>query len=105
MSKIRSKRTKPEMIVHNHLKGNKMRHKMWPKMTGNPDVFIPGINMVIFINGCFWHGCKRHFRLPKTNKRFWANKINNNIKRQRKVIRILRKRGFNVLVIWEHDLK
>lgn len=75
MSKIRSKKTKPEMAVHNFLKGNRVRHKMWPRMPGNPDIFIGDLNLVVYINGCFWHGCERHFRPPKSNKKFWREKI------------------------------
>lgn len=105
MSRIRSKRTKPEIAAHNLLKGNRIRHKMWPDMFGKPDILIGEINTVVFINGCFWHGCREHFRLPKTNKKFWRDKIKRNITRQKLVITKLKKMGFNTIVVWEHDLK
>lgn len=104
MSKIKSKRTRPEMVFHNILKGNKVRHKMWPDMYGHPDVLIYPYTLV-FVNGCFWHGCKRHFRMPQSNTSFWKNKIRNNAKRQRKVINDYRKNGYRVIVVWEHDLR
>jgi DNA mismatch endonuclease (patch repair protein) len=104
MSKIKSKKTKPEIAIHNVLKGNKIGHKMNPKMVGNPDVVIKEVGIVIFINGCFWHGCKKHFRLPKTNIEFWNKKIKRNIERQKESIKELKKFGYKSVIIWEHDL-
>lgn len=110
MSKIKNKRTKPEMTVHNFLKGNKVRHKMWPKIEGSPDVIIFKSgnikkDIIVFVNGCFWHGCRLHFRLPKTHRRFWKNKIDNNIKKQKSSIRILKELEYCVIIIWEHNLR
>lgn len=105
MSRIKSKRTKPEMLIHGLLKGNRVRHKMWPRMYGNPDIFLRDSNTAIFVNGCFWHGCKEHFRVPKSNSDFWREKINRNIKRQKESIRKLKKLGCTVRVVWEHSLK
>ena len=104
MSKIRGKRTKPEMFVHNILKGNRIRHKMWPYMHGYPDILIYP-NTLVFVNGCFWHGCVRHFKYPKTNSKFWKEKIRRNYHRQREVIRYWQAKGYEVMVIWEHDLR
>jgi len=77
---------------------------MWPEMFGNPDVYVRDLNMVVFVNGCFWHGCGRHFRLPKTNRGFWRRKIKRNVERQGGVIRELKRMGFVVVVLWEHDM-
>ena len=104
MSRIRSKWTKPEMRVHNFLKGNRIRHEMHPDLPGHPDVLLPDTNTVLFIHGCFWHGCKRHYKQPKTNARFWADKIKCNIIRHKKNTRILLRMGYMVRVIWEHSL-
>lgn len=105
MSRIKSKKTGPELFVHSILEENKIRHEMNPRMAGNPDVVIPEIKSVIFVNGCFWHGCKKHFRLPKTNMGFWKSKIDRNIVRQKESIRELRELGYKSFVIWEHDLR
>ncbi|XOB41780.1 MAG: very short patch repair endonuclease [Candidatus Nealsonbacteria bacterium] len=105
MSKIRGKRTRPEILFHNLLKGNRVKHEMWPGMFGNPDVLLKDFKVVIFINGCFWHGCRRHFRAPKSNRKFWAEKIERNVLRQKLAIGKLRKMGFAVVVLWEHDLR
>ena len=83
MSRIRSKWTRPEMMAHNILKGNRIRHEMHPNLPGNPDILIKDNSIVIFIDGCFWHGCPTHYREPKTNKQYWIPKIERNIVRDR----------------------
>jgi DNA mismatch endonuclease (patch repair protein) len=104
MSKIRSRRTRPEMVFHGILKGGKVKHRMWPDLPGRPDCLIFP-RTAVFVNGCFWHGCPKHFRCPKTNRVFWALKIKRNARRQKEVFYKLRKEGWMVVVIWEHDLK
>ena len=84
------------------LKGWK-RHQS--KLIGKPDFFFPKKDLVIFVDGCFWHGCSRCKSIPKTNKLFWKKKIDRNILRDRKVTRELKKQGMTVKRIWEHDLK
>jgi len=104
MSKIRGKWTKPERRLHNILKGLKVRHKMHPKMFGNPDAVLKDARVVIFVDGCFWHGCPRHFRLPETNRDFWKRKIERNRKRDREVTRKLINMGYRVIRLWECQL-
>lgn len=104
MAKIRSKRTGPEMAVHNHLKGRRYEHRMWPDLPGHPDVIV-GAETLVFVNGCFWHGCPAHYRAPKTNRLFWSQKIARNVERQREVLRELRRSGYRVVVVWEHELR
>jgi DNA mismatch endonuclease (patch repair protein) len=72
---------------------------------GKPDFVFDKEKIVVFIDGCFWHGCKKHKGIPKTNSVFWENKISNNIVRDKRVSRKLRRFGWHVLRIWEHDLK
>jgi DNA mismatch endonuclease (patch repair protein) len=57
------------------------------------------------VDGCFWHGCEKHFKLPKSNRSFWKKKINSNIKRDVEVNRFLRGKGWKVIRLWEHDVK
>jgi DNA mismatch endonuclease, patch repair protein len=71
---------------------------------GTPDFAFPKIKLAIFIDGSFWHGGPES-RLPKTNTKFWANKIDKNRKRDRKVNRTLRQEGWSVLRIWDKELK
>lgn len=103
MSRIRCRRTKPEMALHGLLKGNRVRHEMWPALPGNPDCLVG--STCVFVHGCFWHGCKRHFRLPKSNRKFWRDKIRRNGERHLRSSRRLRRSGYGVVTIWEHDLR
>jgi len=104
MSKIKGRNTNPERKYHKMLLIDGIRHKMQPKLFGHPDVLIFP-NTIIFINGCFWHGCPRHYKQPKSNIFFWKNKIRKNKIRQLKVIRELKHQGYEVKVIWEHNLQ
>ncbi|MFH0870086.1 MAG: very short patch repair endonuclease [archaeon] len=105
MSRIRSKWTGQEVILHNYLKGNRIRHQMHPALIGNPDILLSRSKTVIFIDGCFWHKCKQHYRAPSSNKKYWTAKIERNVARDRENTVFLKKKGFNVLRFWEHELK
>lgn len=105
MSQVRSKWTSQEKKIHNYLKGNKIRHIMHPKISGNPDILLTDKKAAIFMHGCFWHKCRWHYRMPKTNKKYWNDKIGKNVRRDKNNIAKLRKSGFKVLVIWEHESK
>lgn len=78
---------------------------MHPVMKGSPDVIIPEKNLAIFVHGCFWHACKKCYRKPANNKDFWEEKIRKNIKRDRRNERILKRGGWKVIKIWEHNLR
>lgn len=103
MAKIKRDHTKPEMRLHAMLKGLKVRHKMWPGGVGNPDVLVYP-DTAVFMHGCFWHACPRHYREPKSNVKFWRDKIEGNKRRHKAAARALRGLGFSVVVIWEHSL-
>lgn len=105
MSKIRSKWTEHEKKIHNYLKGLKIKHKMHPKISGNPDIIIPDKKTAIFLHGCFWHQCPKHYIAPKTNVEYWLPKIEANIKRDLKNMKSLRKGGWRIKRIWEHDIR
>lgn len=70
-----------------------------------PDFVFRAHRLVVFIDGCFWHGCPHHATTPKANAEFWAAKLADNKERDRYVNRALRRRGWRVVRIWEHDLK
>jgi len=107
MSHIRSKNTKPEVLVRKELFRRGYRYRInVSKLPGKPDIVLPKYKTVIFVNGCFWHGhegCK-YFVLPKSNATFWENKIRSNQKRDRGVIKMLQEAGWNVITIWECSL-
>ena len=78
--------------------------KQW-KVAGKPDFAWPGRKIAVFVDGCFWHGCRRCKSLPQTNRAFWRNKIETNRARDRRVNRHLRRQGWIVLRFWEHTIK
>ena len=108
MSRIRSKDTKPEEVVRKYLFSRGFRYrKNDTRLPGKPDIVLPKYKTVIFVNGCFWHaheGC-RYFVWPKNNADFWKKKIESNIERDVKNYQLLKNLGWNVLIIWECELK
>ncbi|MDM1555851.1 MULTISPECIES: very short patch repair endonuclease [Chryseobacterium] len=108
MSQIKGKNTKPEILVRKFLFANGFRYRLHDKkLQGKPDIVLRKYNTVIFVHGCFWHGhdgCKK-FVIPKTRTDFWLNKINTNISNDNKNIEALKKDGWNVITIWECEIK
>jgi DNA mismatch endonuclease, patch repair protein len=72
---------------------------------GKPDFIFSKRKFAIFVDGCFWHGCSKHCRMPKGNHAYWKQKIASNKIRDRLVTRTLRSQGWRVLRIWEHELQ
>lgn len=105
MSSIRGKWTNPEIKLHNALKGNKIKHTMHPKIKGSPDIILKQRKIAIYLHGCFWHGCKKCYRKPRTNADFWRLKIKNNRKRDKECIKALESSGWAVIVLWEHEIE
>jgi DNA mismatch endonuclease (patch repair protein) len=77
------------------------RHQPLP---GRPDFTFPARRVVVFVDGCFWHGCPRCYKAPARNAAFWARKVTANKRRDRRVVRSLGQHGWKVLRIWEHLL-
>ena len=78
---------------------------MHPKIPGSPDIIIPDKKIAIFLHGCFWHRCPKHYKEPKSNRKYWLPKIDKNAERDKKNIRLLKNSGWKVVRIWEHELK
>ena len=108
MSMIRSKDTKPEILVRKFLFGNGFRYKLHDKMLpGKPDLVFPKYKTVVFIHGCFWHGhdgCK-YFVVPKTRRKWWLEKINRNKQLDAENSGKLKKLDWKILTIFECKLK
>lgn len=107
MSRIRSKGTKPEEMVRKYLFAQGFRYrKNVRKLPGCPDIVLPKYRTVIFVHGCFWHmhNCE-HFKWPASNKEYWEPKIKRNAERDRTNQERLRADGWNVIVVWECDIK
>ena len=73
-------------------------------LPGKPDFVLRASKLAMFVDGCFWHGCPRHRRIPKTRVAFWKTKLARNVQRDREVRKVLRERGWRVFRIWEHEL-
>ena len=107
MSHIRSKATKPEMLVRKWLWSHGYRYRLNVKnVPGKPDIVMRKYRTAIFVNGCFWHGHKgcKQFVLPKTNTEFWQNKIEYNRQRDQKNYNTLINAGWQVIVLWQCKL-
>ena len=108
MSRIKSKNTKPEELVRKYLFSHGFRYRKNDKrLPGTPDIVLPKYRTVIFVNGCFWHGHNqcRYFVIPKSNTEFWVDKINKNIERDALNTEKLLSLEWNVITIWECELK
>lgn len=75
------------------------------ELPGKPDFLFWKKKIAVFIDGCFWHGCPRCYRRPKSSIKYWDNKITQNVKRDRRNNQLLKAKGWIVLRIWEHELK
>jgi len=108
MSKVTAKDTRPEVKVRKFLFSKGFRYRKNDKrFPGKPDIILPKYKTAIFVHGCFWHhhdNC-RAAALPQTNYEFWKNKMETNIKRDRKNQKDLKKLGWKILVIWQCQIK
>ena len=106
MRLVKSKDTKIERVLRKALR--EMGYKFKKNVTGlpgKPDIVFEKEKVAVFVNSCFWHGCRRHCRMPNTNRAYWDKKIMGNRKRDRLVGIELRAREWRVIRIWEHDMK
>lgn len=107
MSGIRSRDTKPELIVRKYLHAQGLRYRVTPKdLMGKPDIVLPKYRTVVFVHGCFWHrheGCP-YTTTPVTNPDFWEKKFHDTIIRDKNTRKTLQKKGWSVLVIWECEI-
>jgi len=100
MGRIRS-RSGLDRRVSNWLKAKHIRHRMYPRVEGGPDIHLRDADVYLFLDSCFFHGCPEHYREPKSNVGFWREKIRRNRERDAK-------RGllpYRWIAIWEHDVR
>lgn len=108
MGKVRGKNTGPERTVRSLLHRMGFRFRLHRKdLAGKPDIILPKYKTVIFVHGCFWHMCKKCSKgtIPKTRKEFWMEKLRGNVKRDQHNVKDLRDAGWNVITIWECELR
>jgi len=107
MSRVRSHGNKSTEIalIHIFRKQGVTGWRRHQSIYGKPDFVFHKLKLAIFVDGCFWHGCLKHHKRPLTNGQFWEDKITRNKKRDRLVNRVLKKNHWDVMRIWEHELK
>ena len=105
MSRIRGKNTRSELTLRKALWHEGLRYRLAVRLPGRPDLTFRKAKVVVFVDGCFWHGCPKHRIWPKTNAPFWKKKLLGNVARDKAVTQTLRKSGWLVIRFWEHSIK
>jgi len=108
MRAVKGRDTTPEMMVRRMVHSMGKRYRLHrDDLPGKPDLTFPRLKKIIFVHGCFWHGhdCKRGARQPKENAAYWKKKIRRNKERDAESQEALRAMGWDVLIIWECELK
>ncbi|MCY3989512.1 MAG: DNA mismatch endonuclease Vsr [Gammaproteobacteria bacterium] len=108
MRAVKSRDTKPEMLVRRTVHGMGYRYRLHRKdLPGKPDLVFPKRRKAIFVHGCFWHGhdCPRGARMPKSNRSYWQKKIGRNKDRDAKSLSEMARQGWSVLTVWECQMR
>lgn len=107
MSRQRTRDTAPEWALRQVVHGRGLRYRVDAALPGLPrrraDLLFPRRKIAVFVDGCFWHGCREHKTAPKANAGWWATKLARNIERDRQTDTHLAELGWKVLRIWEHE--
>ncbi|ABF87499.1 very short patch repair protein [Myxococcus xanthus DK 1622] len=105
MSRIRGRDTSPERLLRSALWRAGLRFRLHTRTThGRPDVVFPRHKVAVFIDGCFWHGCPKHYVRPRTRDEFWSSKLRENVERDRRQTLLLEEGGWRVCRFWEHQI-
>lgn len=106
MARVRSQRNKStELKIIGILKRERL--KGWRRnsaLLGKPDFIYPKQRIALFVDGCFWHGCPKCCRMPSAHRKYWVNKIERNKNRDKEATKVLKKKGWKVIRIWEHEI-
>jgi len=106
MSRIKNKNTSLEIFFRKYIWNKGLRgYLVKNQIQGKPDLYFPKKKIAVFIDGCFWHKCPECFIAPKSNARFWKNKINKNVKRDKQINKLLKTNGVKVIRFWEHEIR
>lgn len=105
MSRIRSKNTKPELVLRKALWASGLRYRLYYDIPGKPDLVFVKPRLAVFLDGCFWHGCPLHYSGPGTRQDFWKAKLRRNVLRDMDVEDELANADWRTIRIWQHDLK
>ena len=105
MSKVRNKDSKIEIALRKALWKEGFRYrKNSTKYFGKPDIVLLKYKTVIFVDSCFWHGCKKHGSMPQTRKNFWQTKITRTVNRDKEVNQDYKNKSWKVIRVWEHKI-
>ena len=103
----RGRDTAPELRIRSLVHRSGLRFRVdarpLPRLRRTADLVFRPVEVAVFVDGCYWHGCPEHFVQPKTNSEFWKEKIGRNIERDRDTDSTLRDAGWTVIRIWEHE--
>lgn len=105
MARVKSKNTALEVTLRKALWHRGARYRLRQKLPGSPDLVFIGARLVVFVDGCFWHGCPEHHTFPKANAEFWRAKLERNLARDRRVDQELVDLGWTVVRIWGHEVE
>lgn len=104
MCRVRGKHSSAELALRSALHAEGLRFRLHRRVEGIAvDIVFPGSLVVVFVDGCFWHGCPKHATFPKTNQKYWLPKLAENRERDRRQTAKIRAAGWRVFRVWEHD--
>ncbi len=105
MARVRQRDTKPELQLRKALWAAGCRYRKQAALPGRPDIAFIGARLAVFVDGCFWHGCPRHYSSSATNRPFWIEKLRGNTERDHRQDAELRALGWRVIRVWECEVK
>ena len=103
MARMPRKDTKPEIALRRVLHARGLRFRVHARLPGTPDIVFTRAKIVVFLDGCFWHGCPEHGSLPKSNREWWQRKLDDNRERDARKDGELRRAGYEIFHFWEHE--
>jgi len=104
MQRNKGRDTLPEVHLRSALWRLGLRFRIGHNLAGTPDIVFPRARLAVFIDGCFWHKCRKHSHMPKSNVGYWKKKFQGNKERDSRVNRKLKRQGWRVLRVWEHEV-
>ncbi len=105
MRRVRGRGTSCEVLLRRALHRRGLRYSLRKRLPGTPDIVLVSARVAVFVDGCFWHGCARHCRLPATNRAYWKQKVARNMARDKRVGAECRALGWRVVRLWEHAVR
>jgi DNA mismatch endonuclease, patch repair protein len=104
MARIRGSDSGPELILRRYLREANISYSTYANLPGTPDIILKSSKLAIFVHGCFWHGCRHHYRRPHSNVEYWSAKLQRNRARDRENAKKLRALKWRIAVVWECQL-